>query len=213
MGATKCGSTAGYKQHRNNKEQVCPDCQEAYSKYQREYRIKNAKTLKEKRTAYRIKNKKVIAEKDRLRFQANPQRGKESSKRWLEKNRKRQNQTLRDWYNNNKERNLENGRKWRKENLKKARANDAKKSRKRRAIKNNNSFDFYTEEQVLLFYGTKCHICKIAIDLSAPRWSAVKGFELGLHIDHLVPLAKGGSDTLENVRPAHAVCNLRKGAK
>jgi len=33
-----------------------------------------------------------------------------------------------------------------------------------------------------------------------------------LHIDHLVPLAKGGSDTLENVRPAHGICNLRKWA-
>ena len=163
MGATKCGSTAGYKQHRKNKEQICPACQEAYLKYQREYRIKNAKALKEKRIAYRIKNKDIIAEKDRLRFKANPQRSKESSKHWLENNRERQKQALRDWYYKNKERNLENGRKWRKENLARARKLDAEQSRKRRAIKNNNVFEHYTEDQVLLSYGIKCHICNIDI--------------------------------------------------
>lgn len=212
-GETKCGTTAGYKKHRKNKQEVCSLCQEAYSKYMKEYRSKNAVVLKEKRIAYREKNKETIAEKDRLRHKANPQRNKESSKRWLEKNRERQKETLRNWYYNNKERNLENGRKWRKQNLEKARKIDAEASRKRRAIKNNNQFEPYTEKEVLSLYGNECHICKIAIDLNAPRWSAHKGFEMGLHIDHLVPLAKGGPDTLENVRPSHAICNLRKGAK
>jgi 5-methylcytosine-specific restriction endonuclease McrA len=26
----------------------------------------------------------------------------------------------------------------------------------------------------------------------------------------LIPISRGGGDTLENVRPAHAKCNLRK---
>lgn len=49
--------------------------------------------------------------------------------------------------------------------------------------------------------------------LDAPRKVGVNNWELGFHVDHLVPLSKGGSDTLENVRPTHAVCNLRKNAK
>lgn len=49
--------------------------------------------------------------------------------------------------------------------------------------------------------------------MTAPRRTNIKGFEFGLHIDHVIPLVKGGSHTLENVRPSHAICNLKKGAR
>jgi len=70
----------------------------------------------------------------------------------------------------------------------------------------------YSEAQVLELYGLLCHICFRQIDLDAPRQQG-KGanWHMGLHIDHIVPISSGGGDTLENVRPAHAICNLRKG--
>lgn len=34
-----------------------------------------------------------------------------------------------------------------------------------------------------------------------------------VHIDHVVPLARGGADEKSNLQLAHAVCNLRKGAR
>jgi 5-methylcytosine-specific restriction endonuclease McrA len=33
------------------------------------------------------------------------------------------------------------------------------------------------------------------------------------HVDHYIPLAKGGAHTLDNLRPACVPCNLSKGAK
>jgi len=33
------------------------------------------------------------------------------------------------------------------------------------------------------------------------------------HIDHLVPLSKGGSDNVENLVPSCATCNLKKGTR
>ena len=33
-----------------------------------------------------------------------------------------------------------------------------------------------------------------------------------IHLDHVIPRALGGPDTLDNLQAAHAVCNLRKGA-
>jgi 5-methylcytosine-specific restriction endonuclease McrA len=33
------------------------------------------------------------------------------------------------------------------------------------------------------------------------------------HVDHIVPLSKGGEHSYRNTQPAHPVCNLRKGAK
>ena len=84
--------------------------------------------------------------------------------------------------------------------------------RRRRANRFNNGFEYYKESEVLDLYGSMCHICNTDIDLSAPRLSGVSGWEIGLHIDHVVPLSKGGTDTLDNVRPAHGSCNVKKHA-
>jgi 5-methylcytosine-specific restriction enzyme A len=34
-----------------------------------------------------------------------------------------------------------------------------------------------------------------------------------LHIDHIFPVSRGGKNELDNLQVAHAVCNMRKGAK
>ena len=95
-------------------------------------------------------------------------------------------------------------------NLKKLLRNNTQ----RKTRKLQNDYSAYTELEVLELYGSICHICGIAIDLEAPRWAGHgKNWESGLHIDHVIPIVKGGADTLENVRPAHALCNIRKGKK
>ena len=84
------------------------------------------------------------------------------------------------------------------------------KDRKRRALKKANIHKPYSEDQVLKLYGSVCHICKEEIDLLAKRSTGAPGWERGLHIDHVMPLSKGGPDMLDNVRPAHGLCNLQK---
>jgi 5-methylcytosine-specific restriction endonuclease McrA len=86
-------------------------------------------------------------------------------------------------------------------------------NRKRRADKNSVEHVPYTVQQVLKKYGKNCHICGDLIDLKANRKVGKKGWEKGLHLDHVIPISKGGPDTIENVRPAHGVCNIRKGSK
>ncbi len=71
--------------------------------------------------------------------------------------------------------------------------------------------DFYSANTVINMYGTDCHLCGGAIDLNAPRKAGEPGWEKSLHIDHVSPISKGGHDTLENVRPAHGKCNVKKG--
>jgi HNH endonuclease len=51
-------------------------------------------------------------------------------------------------------------------------------------------------------YGMACHICSREI---ASRTD--------LHFDHVIPRARGGTHTYDNVRPAHKTCNLIKGTK
>lgn len=84
---------------------------------------------------------------------------------------------------------------------------------RRRAKKLGNGYERYSLKQVLELYGTICHICNKEIDMNAPRNCTGDNWHNGLHIDHVIPIAKGGSDTLANVRPAHAICNVRKNAK
>lgn len=86
--------------------------------------------------------------------------------------------------------------------------------RRRRARMREQGYEIYHDSEVLEIYGTDCHLCEEPIDFDAPRSASVgSGWERGLHIDHIIPVSKGGEDTLENVRPAHALCNLQKHAK
>ena len=87
-------------------------------------------------------------------------------------------------------------------------ARGAKRRRKARKLKN--GFEFYTEKQVLEKYGTNCYLCGEPIDMNAPRSAKTPGWEYGLHIEHVIDMAFGGPDTLDNVRPSHALCNLKK---
>ena len=67
--------------------------------------------------------------------------------------------------------------------------------------KTNGPVDNFYRDDVLDKWGMDCHICKTPIDID--NW----------HMEHVHPLAKGGSHTLENVKPSHPLCNLQKGAK
>jgi len=62
-----------------------------------------------------------------------------------------------------------------------------------------------SHQQVVDLYGSDCHICKTAIDLTLPRTH-----KQGLTVDHFMPISKGGTDEMDNLRPAHWICNVRK---
>jgi 5-methylcytosine-specific restriction endonuclease McrA len=63
-----------------------------------------------------------------------------------------------------------------------------------RARKDRTDFEAIIEE-----HGLVCHICGDAITAG------------DLHFDHVIPLSRVGAHSRENIRPAHARCNLRKG--
>ena len=188
-----CGTYAGYRKHHNHKTKPCVECLAAcreYSKKRYEATSDRKRMLAKVRNrnpkrkayikAYKQKNKDHILQKQRLYVEANRQKVAEQKKQWKL---------------DNPEKNLEHNR---------------KAERARRARLKNSITISYTESQVISTYGTNCNICGLEIDLNATRQVGKNGWQMGLHIDHLIPIAKGGSDTLENVRPTHGLCNLRK---
>ena len=82
--------------------------------------------------------------------------------------------------------------------------------RRRRARKHLADSVIYTTNQILNTWGTACYLCGEEIDIEAPRRVGVPGWQEGLHLDHVIPLALGGTDTPDNVKPVHGQCNLRK---
>jgi len=54
----------------------------------------------------------------------------------------------------------------------------------------------------------RCYLCNEPVDMELPRTS-----RYGATLDHVIPLTKGGQDSLDNVRLAHWICNIRKSDK
>lgn len=161
---------------------------------------------KEQSKIYYDKNKEKIIIKGRNWRKDNLEKHKISVNKNYAKNKERISKKHKEWKENNKERYAQISRDWKKNNPEKIRVYNHK--RKARIL--NNVHEDYTEQQILDLYGTDCYLCGTPIDMSAPRRCGIPGWEKGFHIEHVVDLALGGPDILDNLRPAHALCNLKK---
>ena len=178
----KCGTIAGHMIHRRAGQVSCDPCREANNAFMREWKKKN--------------RSKVLAAKKAYR-EANAEKISNYSKSYRIKNSDILAERLRQW---------------RKENPEKFRQHNNANGRRRRARKFDNGYIPYTLDQVLEEYGSVCYLCEKPIDLTASRKAGVGNWQIGLHLDHAIPLSKGGMDCLENVAPTHAICNLDKGS-
>ena len=183
----RCGTNNGYVAHQRRKEISCDACREAVKEYNKTRRMEHPLAYKE----YYSRNRgKVLA---RVKASTEKHYGKRVAyrTRTVEHIRVRN----KNWRESNKD--ISN-----------------MHSRSRRAKTRGVESERYTEKQVLEKYGLNCHLCGEPIDLNAPRQiQKGEGWQLGLHLDHDLPLSLGGPDTLENVKPSHAICNLKKRRK
>jgi 5-methylcytosine-specific restriction endonuclease McrA len=171
--------------YKNNKE--------ARSAYDKDYANKNKEAILARAKKYRENNKDKIAAYKLEYYAENKEALSVISREIREKNKEAIAAYKREYQKNNRSR--YNG-----------------YNRRRKARKLENGFEVYTEAQVLELYGIDCHLCMEPIDMDAPRRVGIPGWERGLHFDHVIAVVNGGPDNLENIRPSHAVCNLRKGS-
>lgn len=92
-------------------------------------------------------------------------------------------------------------RQWQKEHPEESRVIAYRAGRKRRAAARGGLHEPY---DALEIYTRDCGLCGICGGAVSKRCFV---------LDHFWPLSKGGSDTKDNVRIAHSLCNLEKGSR
>lgn len=132
--------------------------------------------------------------------EANPEKVADASRKWREANPEKEAANKRKWRKANLERDAQSSRKWQKANPDKCKV----MKQNRRAKKKGNGGKLSKNiAQLLLILQKGCCACGCGALLKAT----------GYHIDHIMPIALGGTNTDNNIQLLTAKCNLRKSAK
>lgn len=180
--------------YESNKEKAKTYYEKNREKIAEHYQANRDKAL-EYRKSYRELNKKTIAEKNKTY--------KKTKNIGVIKNivRKRKDEILsekKEWRKNNKDKLSSYAKEWRKNNHDKT----SHYHRVRRAIKRSalGSHSADDVQLLLVMQKNKCAVCHISI---------LKGY----HVDHVIPLAIGGTNDKWNLQLLCPTCNMSKGAK
>ena len=164
--------------------------------------------------AYREKNRDLLKLKDRLRYANNPElfrrRKRESILRHLEETRKR----CREWHRTHSEHRRKYREKYREryradwrryyrntKNKDKINARRLRSKARRRSIEKRVLAELFTREEIFDRCKGVCFYCHKKIRRN--KW----------HLDHKIPLSKGGTHTRGNVTASCPKCNLSKADK
>ena len=137
---------------------------------------------------------------DKLRREATPgykEKHKEQNAAWYKNTRDLRIAKNRKWKEENKERCVEYSAQWRRDNSELVRTQ--KSNRRARELGNGGTLSpgitkkLYEQQQGL------CPCCGLPL-------------EVDYHLDHIFPLALGGTNSDDNVQLLRAVCNMQKGA-
>lgn len=157
--------------------------------------------------------KPCVAQKQAEYRERNPEKAKASTAKWKAKNKAHLKAEWAEWYKANKRQKLADGREWRKNNPDRVRELSqirAKENpdlmrqywRNRRARKLNAGGSHTASDILDLLKSQKstCTVCR-------------KSLQNIYHVDHIQPLAKGGSNDKTNLQILCPPCNLSKNAR
>lgn len=191
------------KYHQENRKEILEK--------QKIYRLENQEQIKEMKKKYHQANKVTIIEKVKKWKQENI----EKVKRWAEENKERRKELWERWaeenkeilkekdkrnYHENKERYKELNKKWVKEH-----PEQIKIIKHRRRARLNNNGGSVTAEEIIELKKESRGFC-----IGWKRELHFVGLDK-LEIDHILALAKGGKNSIENIQLLCKSCNSSKG--
>lgn len=174
------------KRSKDGLQAKCKGCERAYYAANREQ-------VSARMSKYREANRERITEQQRAYRDANREWYDQYQRAYAEENREQITGRQRAYYAANRERITGRQRAYKASN----RERYAGYAAKRRAIKRNAPHEPYDRTTIFAAYNNECVYC---------------GAE-AVHLDHVVPISKGGPDAAHNLLPACAECNLSKGAR
>lgn len=128
--------------------------------------------------------------------EANREKARERYRAWLAENREVASEASRRWREKNPERLAQIHKQWRENNReRRSEIQRQRIARQKEALVAEVELDAIIERD-----GNLCGICWLPVE-EVP------------HLDHIFPLAAGGTHEPDNVQIAHPACNRRKGAK
>lgn len=153
--------------------------------------------LAQQREYYRSNREKVNASNEKWKIE-NPEKVASIKKKWARENPEKVSASKKKWREKNPGKAADMSRKWRAANPEKAKIMVLNRIARRRASAGNLSPGL--ADKLFKLQRGKCACC---------------GLPLGsdYHLDHIMPLALGGSNTDDNIQLLRAKCNLRKSAK
>lgn len=188
----------------------CKACVRAYSRewYKRnrekrlqdiaQYKKEHQKETAERAHKYYERNKDKIADYHRQYYLKNKTRINRRNRLWYSANKSRVLDRTRKYYHQNKSLYVQYHRAWAAKNQDKLRA-----AEHRRRARELSAPGTHTKEDVELQYRMQNGRC----------WWCEKPVEKNYHVDHRIPLARGGDDSPGNLVISCPQCNQSKGAK
>lgn len=163
--------------------------------------------IKEYARQYHLRNRDRVRARNKAWGEANAERVREAGRRWYLENRERRKQTADAWRKRNAERVNEKVRAWQAQNRAKVR----EIQRNWAARHPDKLADKRARRQLALADADPVVVGHIAFLYTQP--CGYCGATENITIDHVVPLVRGGTHTVENLVAACGWCNSSKGGK
>lgn len=188
----RCGltkSAADFNKDRKTSSGLSPQCRACRSAWRRQ----NAEKISEYNAEYQKSNREIIAEKARLDRQVRPEVYRERDRTQAERNRVRRAATAR----RRRAAQVQKHRDYDRARYRKNPLPWIRRAEKRRALLLERDCGCVTVDALRLLYSMPCTYC---------------GGEAE-HMEHVMPLARGGRHCLSNLVPSCGPCNWSKGTK
>lgn len=161
---------------------------------QKRYRERNPERIKENLEKYKNSHPNASKEAQKKYYYNNCEKEKERAKKWKMDNPEKEMLIKKRYYEKNYDRVRAYQKEYKQNNLDKSRGY----SHRYRANKKNNGVFLILEKEIINILSSPCFIC---------------GSKENIHIDHIIPISRGGRHSIGNLQPLCKKCNFSKGSK